>query len=604
MITLDFETEAIEAYPNYPPGPVGVAIKYDALPGIYLSWGHPTENNCEEEAARYILKEVWASDHKLLFHNARFDVAVAIKWLGRNDLWTDPLRIHDTMYLIFLNNPLQASLSLKPSAELLLGWKPEEQEAVRDWLILHGIVPSNKKDWGAHISKAPGDLVGKYAIGDVDRTYALYQHLYDRNCGEAYDRERLLAPILNRSELEGIEVDVPALERDVPIYQEAFDRATTSIKRLLDQDNEEFNLDSGAQLAEAIRLHGFGVPDDEWPKTPTGKFSTSRDTLMSVLTHDELAKLLAYRGVLKTLLGTFMKPWLVKALATGGWVHPRWNQVKSDDYGAKTGRLSSSDPNFQNIPTDFDDVTIPDGYPMLPHIRQYVLPDEGEVFVSADFHSQEIRMLGHFAGGAIQDIYCNDPAADVHQVAAEIISEETGLALKRKHTKIVAFSILYGAGVKTMAERMGVTMAEAGQIKRAYLNTLTGVKEFMKDVEARAYAKQSVLSWGGRYLYAPASIIQPDGRVWNKDYVLLNYIIQGSSADQTKQSIINYDRTRKHGRFVATVHDEICISVPRPHLRSEVAILKAAMESGEFCIPMRATVKVGPNWANLKDYNV
>ena len=124
----------------------------------------------------------------------------------------------------------------------------------------------------------------------------------------------------------------------------------------------------------------------------------------------------------------------------------------------------------------------------------------------------------------------------------------------------------------------------------------------MYSVEERARSKQPVRTWGGRLIHAPESVVQIDGRVWNKDYVLINYLIQGSSADQTKQSIINYDRTRKHGRLLATVHDEICISVAPQHLESEVAILKAAMEAGEFDIPMRATIKIGPNWADMKDY--
>lgn len=603
MITLDFESEAIAPYPDFPPKPVGLAIKYDDGPALYLAWGHPTENNSTFEAAHYCLWEAYNSGHELLFQNARFDMAIAERFFDIP--WGDPDRIQDTMYLIFLNNPLQTSLSLKPSAELLLGWPPEEQEAVRDWLVMHGVVPSNKKDWGAHIAKAPGNLVGRYAGGDVDRTKALYDLLYPKivEAGmlDAYRREQRCAPIFNRSEAEGIHIDMEALARDIPLYDDAFHQASKRVKELLHQDeNEEFNIDSGPQLAESIRLNGLGVPDDEWPKTPTGKFSTARDVLMEVITDAELSRLLAYRGVLKTLLGTFMKPWYAKGELTGGVVHPRWNQVKSDQYGAKTGRLSSSDPNFQNIPTEFDE-EVPDGYPALPHIRQYVLPDEGEVFVSADFHSQEIRMLGHFAEGAIKYIYDNDPSADIHQVAADIISDNTGLELKRKHTKIVAFSILYGAGVATMAGRMGVSMQEAGQTKRAYMKTLTGVKEFMDRTELSASTRTPIYTWGGRRLFAPEPVVQKDGRVSNKDYVLLNYLIQGSSADQTKQSIIEYDRTRQHGRFLATVHDEICISVPKKHLSTEISLLVEAMQSGEFNIPMRATVEIGPNWHEMEE---
>lgn len=607
MITLDFESDAIEPYPDFPPRPVGLAVKYGDQPSAYLAWGHPTNNNCTKEAAALIIDEVFKSGEPLLFQNARFDMAVFMKFFPEQvPSWGDPLRIHDTMFLIFLDDPLQDTFSLKPTAERLLGLPPDEQDAVRDWLVAHGIAPSNSKSWGKDIGKAPGDLVGTYAAGDTDRTKQLYDLLLPRivarGMGPAYDRERELAPILSQSEKDGLRINMKELEEDIELYSKAFGSISLAIKGKLGHEyNEEFNMDSGPQLAAAARLAGFTVGEDDWPKTPTGKLSTARDVLKQVLTDEALYQMLSYRGALKTLLGTFMRSWYEKGLATGGRLHPGWNQVKGVDYGAKTGRLSSSNPNFQNIPNEFDEQP-PEGYPELPLMRKYVLPDDSDsYFVSADFQSQEIRMLGHFAEGAIQEIYCSDPNADLHQVAADIISDQTGMTITRKHTKITAFSILYGAGVGTMASRLGIPVNEAGQIKRAYLKTLVGVKEFMQDVESRAALRVPVRTWGGRELFAPAPVIQADGRVWNKDYVLLNYLIQGSSADQTKQAIIDYDRTRVHGRFLATVHDEICISVPKQHLVTEVLLLKAAMEGGEFDIPMRATIDYGDCWSQLKE---
>ena len=603
MYVVDFETKAIEPYPNYPPEPVGVSIKYGDLPSAYFSWGHPTENNCTKEVVQEVLAAIWSSNEQILFQNAKFDLEVAYKWFGL-PLPTQA-RIEDTMFLIFLYDPLASTFSLKPSAERILGIPPTEQEAVRDWLVAHSKVPSNSKSWGAHISEAPGKLVGEYAAGDTDRTLALYKKIHPEivklGMEEAYLREiQLMQPLMD-NEREGIRCDVERLRKDVELYNRELHRATYEAKILLHQDNDEFNIDSGVQLATAIQHSGLCVPLDEWPLTPTKKYSTSKETLKQVIRCERLEQLLHYRATLKTCLHTFMIPWLEKAEKAGGRLHPSWNQVKGERYGAKTGRLSSSDPNFQNIPTEFE-MPPPEGYLPYPHLRYYILPDEGEVFVSADFHSQEVRMLGHFAEGAIKDIYDSDPSADVHAVAAHIISDQTGMAITRKHTKITAFSILYGAGVATMAARLNCPTHEAAAIKRAYLTTLVGVKEFMTLVEDRARSKQPVRTWGGRLIHAPAPEIQKDGRVWNKDYVLINYLIQGSSADQTKQAIINYDRTRRHGRLLATVHDEICISVAPRYLKTEVALLKAAMEAGDFDLPMRATVKVGTNWGEMEDY--
>lgn len=608
MYTLDFESQAIEPWPHYPPKSAGIAVKHNDEPAIYLAWDHPTENNCSHAEAKAILEDIRASGEPLLFQNARFDMAILCAEFDWD--WNDALRIHDTMYLLFLYDPLAPSLSLKPSAERLLGLPPEEQDAVHQWLVANGVVASNVKEWGAHIAKAPGKLVGKYAGGDVDRTKALYDlllpQIIEKGMEEAYDRERFLAPILNQAEAEGIYIDYDRLQADYKLYEHEFKRATVEAKTILgQQENGEFNIDSGVQLANAIRLSDNGVADDDWPKTPTGKFSTSRETLERVVTNPELQAILTYRGILKTLLGTFMNSWLTKAVKVkdGYIIHPSWNQVRGEHFGTRTGRLSSSNPNFQNIPTDFDDVPVPQGYLPYPHMRQYILPDPGEVLVSADFHSQEIRMLGHFAEGAIQQIYTDDPSADIHQVAADLISDEVGLQLKRKHTKIVAFSILYGAGNTTMATRMGVEIYQAANIKKHYLRILTGVKEFMTEVEDRARAKQPVRSWGGRLLHAPAPVVQADGRIWNKDYVLLNYLIQGSSADQTKQAVVDYAKYRKHGRFLCTVHDEICTSVPMKHLREEIELLHYVMEKGDFCLPMRATIEYGPNWFNMEEDN-
>jgi DNA polymerase-1 len=201
------------------------------------------------------------------------------------------------------------------------------------------------------------------------------------------------------------------------------------------------------------------------------------------------------------------------------------------------------------------------------------------------------------------EVYNQDPKADIHAVAADLINDTSGLNLSRKHTKIVAFSILYGAGIETMSERMGVSYSEARQIKNSYLNILTGVKEFMKDVESRAAQNLPARSWGGRLLYRPDPVVEANGRVWNKDYVLLNYLIQGSSADLTKASIIAYDKVCKHGTFLATVHDEIVISVPKKYLKSEVKLLCASMDNhANLEVPMRATVKTGTNWDEMNSY--
>ena len=172
LIALDFETEAIDTRPLYPPTPVGLAVLPDGGAGHYFAWGHPTQNNCSYEHAKESLANLLSTGNEFIFHNAPFDCAVIEEKMGLTVPWE---RVHDTMLLAFLADPF-GELSLKPLAEKLLGQPPTEQEAVRDWLVRHGVCRSNDKSWGAFIARAPGDLVGTYAIGDVERTLALYKH--------------------------------------------------------------------------------------------------------------------------------------------------------------------------------------------------------------------------------------------------------------------------------------------------------------------------------------------------------------------------------------------------------------------------------------------
>ena len=598
IVCLDFESEAIEPYPAFPPTPVGLSVEFEGRPPVYLGWGHPTNNNCDRSVAEDFLKQIWTHpDATLLFHNgAGFDIPLAMEHFGLPPL--PPERWEDTMFSLFLVEPLAPTLSLKPSAQRILNMPPTEQDEVRHWLIDAGIVRENDKNWGAHIAKAPGDLVGRYAQGDTHRTLLMHQHLYPAleagSMLEPYRREKALAPILYKNSKRGMRIDRKRLERDAYQYEIELVRADKAVHRIIG----ECNIDSPGELAEALKRSGK-ADEINWPRTPTGKLSTARGALLGVIADNKLAVILTYRNCLHTALTTFIRPWLT--MSADGYLHPNWNQVRGDAGGARTGRLSCSMPNFQNVVKEWEGIVVPKGFLPLPLMREYLLPDEGEEFVSVDYHSQEIRILGHFAEGAIMDIYKRNPSADVHQAASDLIKSQTGLELTRRHVKIIGFSILYGAGITRLADSLGVDRATAATFKNAYLGTLTGVKEFQWDVEGRAQQHQPVRTWGKRLMYAPPPSVGPQGQMWDRNYVLVNYLIQGSAADQTKQAMVDYDSARKHGRMLATVHDELCFSIPKAKLKSEIEIIREVMETQPgWDIPTRVEVKRGPNWQSVK----
>ena len=357
------------------------------------------------------------------------------------------------------------------------------------------------------------------------------------------------------------------------------------------------DIDTPAQVASALVKAGYKLR-----LTPTGRTSTSQDALQEAIKDDtELLDLLKYRGACKTLLGTFMRPWLLLS-ERDNHLHPSWNSVRGDNYGTRTGRLSCSNPNLQNVPTEFEFSYegILRGFLPLPFMRIYILPDPGQVLVAADYNGQEMRLLAHFAEGKAGEIYRNDPRADFHEVAARLVMEYAGLSIKRKQAKITGFSLIYGAGVSALSEQLGVPMGEGRKIKIAYLGAMEGLQDFQHSVEARSQVK----TWGGRIIPVQSPKMNADGSSWTFNYKLVNHLIQGSAADQTKQSIIEYHKVPHKGRFLMTVHDENVISISEEDLFAESMILAESMEGlPNFDVPFIVEMESGLNWHEMWSFN-
>lgn len=599
MLTIDFETEAIDKNPIYqPPRPVGVSIKWGDHPSKYYAWGHTTENNCSEQRGREILLEsLKQAKGEFLAHNSAFESAINLEYFGWEN--RDPLKVHDTMYLLFLTDPYAQSFALKPSAERVLGLAPDEQTELRDWILAH--VPEAKaSDWGAYISKAPGNLVGRYACGDTDRTYALHEYLYPKilqtGMLEPYRREQRLMPILSASSKRGVRVDVQRLGTDIQKYLLAKKKAEEYIFNVLG----EFEISKDAQLAE--RLDRAGLITD-WVLTPTGKRSVARKNLTGRVKDPILLDYLAYHGVLTTCLGTFAGPWLSQALEEEGRVHPQWNQVRGDRGaggdidGTRTGRMSCKNPNLQNPPTDFESLAVPPGLPPMIHMRSYLIPEEGHVWLKRDFSAQEMRIMAHFAEGKLFDAFRADPSTDPHQMVKELIDSMIGGNMPRKYVKITGFGIMYGRGVANLSLALGVDEIEGKGVRDAYYSALPEVKDLSYDTRNRGKRGQFIRTWGGRVYYREPN---PDRDL---SYKLLNYLIQGSAADQTKQAMIDWDDTREPtDTLLAAVHDEINISVPEEDAPFAMLRLKVAMDKERFDVPFMSEGFKGPNWSDIERY--
>ena len=616
VVCVDFETHAIQARPEYPPKPVSVSIQWpkDRRPKFY-AWGHPIDNTCDYGTALRALREAWDSGIPLLFQNAKFDIDVAETHMGCPRL--DWSMYHDTLYLIFFADPHAISYALKPAAQRFLDMPPTEQLAVREWLVANGVVKKNDRKWGAHIANAPGILVGKYADGDVKRTLALFKHLYpliaSRGMLEAYDRERRLMPILLESERRGLRVDLDALENDCKVYQKAHAASEKWLRKRLGAD--DLNLDADADVAEA--LHNSGVVT-EWDLTKTGKRSTSK----SVMTIDRFADkkvfyALGYRNRLTTCLSMFMEPWLEKGSRNNGYINPTWNQVRQskgegngDASGTRTGRPSCNDPNLLNVSKSFYDRG--DGYdhpafirglPELPLVRKYALPDRGTEWLHRDYNQQELRILAHFEDGAILAAYKADPTLDIHTFVQSEIKRLMHRDLDRVSVKTMNFGKLYGQGLGSLAAKLGVSVEEVKSIRDSQNAALPGLKELENAIKELSLSGDPIVTWGGRqYFVEPPKYVEKYGRDMTFEYKLLNYLVQGSAADVTKEAIIRYESAKKDGRFLVTVYDEINICAPKRAVKSEMKILRDMMEGIELDVPMLSDGKVGTSWGSLIKY--
>lgn len=617
VVTIDFETEAIEDRPHYPPKPVSMSIKMPGKKAKFYAWGHPCENNCTFADARRALLAVWESSYALNFHNAKFDYDCARVHMKLKELpWE---RINDTMFLLFLVTPHAHTLQLKPASELHLGMPPDERDAVKDWILeqkipqKYGRKPS---EWGRYICLAPGKLVEPYCNGDTERSDGLYYKLYpevmERGMGEAYDRERRVMQILLRNEEEGMRVDHDSLAADRKKYGAALEVADKWIRKTLKAPN--LNIDSDADLAKILDSSGLVT---DWVLTKTGKKSTSKKNMTpDKINNKKLASVLGYRSRLSTCVTTFFDPWLAMSEHTGGIINTNWNQVRQPrgkgSAGARTGRLSCN-PNFMNIPTDFLAKSSRDGYvppdflklPPLPLMRYYILPDKygrtPGVFCSRDYSQQELRILAHFEDDDLLQHYTDDPSLDAHVLIGKLMAAVTGREFPRGHVKTVNFGKLYGMGKAALAEQLGSTLEIAQEVSAAHKRALPGVVLLEKGIKALAHANEPIRTWGGREYYVEEPKVI-DGRLRTFEYKLLNYLIQGSAADCTKEALIRYDAVRTDARFLVTVHDEINLSAPPKAVASEMKKLREAMRSVEFDVPMLSDGKVGPRWGELTKY--
>jgi len=618
---VDFETHPIDDDIAWkPPVPVGVVLKMLGGKSRYLRWGHPSGNNTTYDQVKRLLEMLWDDTAlPLLFHNSKFDLSVARYHFGLEvPHWS---RIHDTMFLGYLDNPHNRRMGLKEMCADLWLWEADEKDAVGEWLWdnRHTVYAETgerlqRRDGklssaGKYFWLVPGDVLEPYAVGDTDRTEALFNHLHPsvlaEGMGPAYDRERQLLPILMENERDGLTLHAEALAMDIELYEKAFEKAEDWLRKTLRSPG--LNLDADADVGEAlVRMDAL---QGSLTIGKNGNLSVSKVNLLPDNFKDvRLFQALGYRNRLQTCLKMFMKPWLAQSRRRpDGRISTNWSQTRGGDGGTRTGRPSTTNPNFLNISKDFEGR--PDGYthpawldvPVLPLVRRYILPDAGHVFLHRDFDGQELRVFGHFESGKLHAAYLADPGLDVHMlVMGEIQRLSPNTKLDRTKVKIINFRTIYGSGVPGLSEALACDARTAKEFKEVHAKALPGMKILNDEIKRLVGRKLPIITWGGRrYHPEPPKLDEKTGQMRDFVYKLLNYLVQGSAADLTKQAIIEwyYDPRRDpRVRFLVTVYDEINITSPLDCAVEQMLLLKEVMERQRLTVPMLSAAKWGFSW--------
>ena len=432
-------------------------------------------------------------------------------------------------------------------------------------------------------------LICDYACEDADITLKLKNILekeLQKNGVEElfYDIEMPLVRVLAHMERNGARVDTEALRDTATHFGERLQQIEKDIYTLA---GEPFNIASPKQVGEVLfeKLRIMEKPK----KTKTGQYVTSEDVLESLRSrHPIVEKILAHRG-LKKLIGTYVEPLPSLINPRTGHIHTSFNQTVT-----ATGRLSSTNPNLQNIPVRDDDGK---------EIRKAFIPDDGCLFFSADYSQIELRIMAHLSQDknlieAFQmgeDIHAATAAKVFKKPISEVTREE------RSKAKTANFGIIYGISVFGLAERMGVSRGEAKELIDNYFLTYPDVRRYMDESIARAREKGYIETLFHRKRYLP-DINSHNATV--RSYAERNAInapIQGSAADIIKVAMNEIDkRFRAEGirsKMILQVHDELNFSVyPDEQERVKNIVISAMQSAIQLSVPLIADYGWGKNW--------
>ena len=603
-IAVDLETRDPNLKTNGPGWPtgdgevVGVAVATSDWKG-YMPFNHLGGGNLDQRiVCRWLTKNLAGNGDKIM-HNAQYDAG----WLRRIGVPVKG-RIIDTMITASLLDENRFSYSLNALAFDYLGKTKSEQlltDAARDF----GVDPK------AELWKLPAPYVGPYAEMDAQLTLELWQlfkaQIAREDLSSVWELETNLIPCLIDMTWRGIRVDLDRAEKTKQVILKQEKVVAKKIKKLAGFDVEIW---AAASLSKAFDVIGI-----KYPHTEKGSPSFTK-LFLSEHPH-EFPRLVVRARELNKIQGTFINT-ILKHVGKDKRIHSHINQLRSDNGGTVSGRISMNNPNLQQIPSRDPELG--------PMIRSLFLPEEGEQWASIDFSQQEPRILVHYAsvfsdwkGGSLESVeefvdgYKNNPDMDFHTLVAEMAE------IPRKQAKTINLAMMYGMGVTKLSHQLDISLDEAKELTRQYHKRVPFVKQLMQGVSRRLEDNRSngsVRSLKGRK--CRFELWEPKGFEMKKalpkeealttygqttqlkrafTYKALNRLIQASAADMTKQAML--DVFEKGITPLLQIHDELDCSVKDEKQAEHIArIMEQAIE---LKVPNQCDIDLGPSWGEASE---
>ena len=553
---------------------VGVSFSFEANSGYYLPIAHQEKTAISrDEALRWLKQIIEASQDKVIGQNLKYDLQV----LRNHQI--NIKRFHaDTMLMSYSINSTASRHNLDALAEYYLNIKTIKFEDVM----------GKGKNKLKNFSEVPIKEATNYAAEDADITLQLYKtfetKIDDKTTKMLQEIEYPMIFVLMEMEATGALIDIKHLNS---LSNNFGSKLINLVQKIHKHSGVVFNIDSPKQLSEVL-FDKMGIEAKGLKKTSSGYYSTSESVLQKLADENEIIKdILEYRTLAK-LKSTYTDK-LSEICDLGSRVHTSYHQAVTS-----TGRLSSSDPNLQNIPIRTKDGIV---------IREAFIAPQGKKLLAIDYSQIELRLMAHYSNDEIMVKSFNNNE-DIHKRTA---SEIFGVDIQdvdddmRRKAKTINFGLLYGMSAFGLSNQLSVTRAEADIFLESYFDRYSGVSAFMKNIVEDAKGKKYVETLHGRKIHVPN--IESSNYLMRQasERAAINGPLQGSAADIIKIAMIKIaewiEGNDQEIKMILQVHDELIFEVPDSYGEENIEpIIKLMEQSTEINVPLKAEYGFGSNW--------